>query len=64
MIRRLPRLLLSTIAPAATAEDARRALRLATITTLACLVFPAAAAVSMAFWMATVSRVVPLPTAP
>lgn len=44
MIRRLVALARHLIAPAATAEDAARALRLAAFTTLACLAFPAAAA--------------------
>ena len=44
MIRRLIRFFRDLIAPMATAEDARRAARLALISTLACLVFPAAAA--------------------
>jgi flagellar biosynthetic protein FliP len=44
MIRRLIAAARDLIAPGATAEDARQAFRLALITTLACLVFPAAAA--------------------
>jgi flagellar biosynthesis protein FliP len=44
MIRRLTVFLRDLIAPGATAEDARHAFRLALVTTLACLAFPAVAA--------------------